>query len=50
MTRQDYHNLFVVDLLHEFEIGIWKSVLTHLTQMLYASPGGNDRVAELDAR
>ena len=47
---QDYHKLFVVDLLHEFEIGIWKSVLTHLIRMLYAIPGGKDRVAILDAR
>ena len=49
MTGQDYHNLFVVDLLHEFEIGIWKSVLTHLTRMLYASRG-DSRIAELDSR
>ncbi|KAH9012682.1 hypothetical protein EDB84DRAFT_1278570, partial [Lactarius hengduanensis] len=40
---QDYHDFFVVDLLHEFEIGIWKSVLTHLIRMLYAIPGGEDR-------
>ncbi|KAH9039665.1 hypothetical protein EDB85DRAFT_2141171 [Lactarius pseudohatsudake] len=46
---QDYHNLFVVDLLHEFEIGVWKSVLTHLIRMLYAIPGvGRDRIAILD--
>jgi len=47
---QDYHELFVVDLLHEFKIRIWKSVLTHLIRMLYAIPGGKDRVAILDAR
>ncbi|KAH9161682.1 hypothetical protein EDB89DRAFT_2029564 [Lactarius sanguifluus] len=50
MVGQDYHGLFVVDLLHEFEIGIWKSVLTHLIRMLYAIPRGHDRVAILDAR
>ncbi|KAF8263216.1 hypothetical protein EI94DRAFT_1807601 [Lactarius quietus] len=36
---QNYHDIFVVDLLHEFEIGIWKLVLTHLIRMLYAIPG-----------
>ncbi|KAH9177190.1 hypothetical protein EDB89DRAFT_1844940 [Lactarius sanguifluus] len=47
---QDYHHLFVVDLLHEVELGIWKSVLKHLIRILYASPGGNDLLAELDSR
>lgn len=48
---QDYHDLFVVDLLHEFEIGVWKSVLTHLIRMLYAIPGDErDCVALLNAR
>ncbi|KAL0563301.1 hypothetical protein V5O48_018770, partial [Marasmius crinis-equi] len=32
----DVYSLLVVDLLHEFEIGIWKSVLTHLVRMLYS--------------
>jgi hypothetical protein len=40
----------VVDLLHEFEIGVWKSVLTHLIRMLYATPGGGGLVATLDKR
>ena len=48
---QDYHEIFVVDLLHEFEIGVWKSVLTHLIRILYATPGGGiGRVASLDDR
>jgi hypothetical protein len=50
MVGQDYHKIFVVDLLHEFEIGVWKSVLTHLLRMLYASPNGESVVADLDAR
>ena len=50
MLGQDYHEMFVVDLLHEIEISVWKSVLTHLIRMLYASPGGASRVADLDAR
>ena len=26
-----------MDLLHKFELGVWKSVLTHLIHILYAS-------------
>jgi hypothetical protein len=50
VVNQNYHSIFVVDLLHEFEIGIWKSVFTHLIRMLYASPKGKEHVAELDSR
>jgi len=35
-SRGELHELFVVDLLHEIEICVWKSVLTHLIQILYA--------------
>jgi hypothetical protein len=28
--------MLVVDLLHEFELGVWKAVLTHLLRILYA--------------
>lgn len=48
---QDYHDLFVVDLLHEFELGVWKSVINHLIRMLYAIPGkGTELVGLLDDR
>jgi len=48
---QDYHEIFVVDLLHEFEIGVWKSVLTHLIRMLYATSNQEGlNVATLDDR
>ena len=33
--------LFVVDLMHEFELGVWKAVLMHIIRVLYtlgASP------------
>ncbi|KAH9172689.1 hypothetical protein EDB89DRAFT_1832399, partial [Lactarius sanguifluus] len=46
----DYHKLFVVDLLHEFELGIWQSVLMHLIRMLHSLPGGDALIAELDSR
>ena len=29
--------LFVVDLLHEFELGVWKTIFTHLTRILQAA-------------
>ena len=31
--------MFVVDLLHEFELGVWKATFTHLLQILYAQGG-----------
>jgi hypothetical protein len=32
--------MFAVDLLHEFELGVWKAVLTHLVRILYAVRNG----------
>jgi hypothetical protein len=43
----DYHNLFVVDLLHEFELGVWKAIFTHLMRILHAI---GDTVQELNKR
>jgi hypothetical protein len=40
--------MFVVDLLHEFELGIWKAIFTHLLRLLYAE--GNDRIQTLNKR
>ncbi|OJA15139.1 hypothetical protein AZE42_07563 [Rhizopogon vesiculosus] len=31
--------LFVVDLLHEFELGVWKAIFTHLMRILVAAGG-----------
>ena len=28
--------MLVVDLLHEFELGVWKATFTHLIRILYA--------------
>jgi hypothetical protein len=44
----DYHNMFVVDLLHEFELGVWKNIFTHLMRILHAI-GGNT-VQDLNKR
>lgn len=39
--------MLVVDLMHEFELGVWKSVFTHLVRLLYVvKPAG--KVTELD--
>ena len=43
--------MLVVDLLHEFELGVWKSLFTHLIRLLYSADKGSDTlVMELDAR
>ncbi|KAK7037661.1 hypothetical protein VNI00_010884 [Paramarasmius palmivorus] len=44
----DVYELLVVDLLHEFEIGVWKAILIHLVRLLYSS--GPSKVTELDYR
>jgi hypothetical protein len=46
----DFHKMFVVDLLHEVELGVWKSLFTHLVRILYGPDCGNDVVAEFNRR
>ncbi len=31
--------MFVVDLMHEFELGVWKAVFIHLIRMVVSTPG-----------
>jgi hypothetical protein len=31
--------MLVVDLMHEFELGVWRTLLTHLLRVLYAASG-----------
>ena len=31
--------MLIVDLLHEFELGVWKAIFTHLMRILYAAGG-----------
>jgi hypothetical protein len=43
----------VVDILHEFEIGVWKTLYIHLMRILDTFSTGRDGLtlsAELDAR
>lgn len=42
--------MFVVDLLHEFELGVWKTTFTHIIRVLYAAVPGGDAVAKLNTR
>jgi hypothetical protein len=32
----DIHSQLVIDLMYEFELGVWKSLFTHLIRILYA--------------
>ena len=40
--------MFVVDLLHEFELGVWKAIFTHLMRILFAA--GGDCIQTLNKR
>jgi hypothetical protein len=43
--------MLVVDLLHVFELGVWKALFTHLIRLLHAAGRGSDNlVLELDRR
>ncbi|KAF9044054.1 hypothetical protein BJ165DRAFT_1348064 [Panaeolus papilionaceus] len=46
----DPSKMLVVDLLHEFELGVWKSLFSHLVRILYAADGSDRLVLELDRR
>jgi len=36
----NFYSMLMVDLLHEFELGVWKAILTHLIHILYAKGEG----------
>lgn len=44
------YEMLVVDLMHEFELGVWKAVFTHLVRILYAAAPAGRIVGELDKR
>ncbi|KAI0349319.1 hypothetical protein OH77DRAFT_1490928 [Trametes cingulata] len=44
----NFYSLFVPDLMHEFELGTWKSIWVHLLRILYAA--GEDLIQELNRR
>lgn len=44
----DLFAMLVVDLLHEFELGVWKAIFTHLLRILESLK--KNMLAELDRR
>ena len=44
----NFFKMLTVDLMHEIELGVWKSIFTHLVQMLYTL--GAPIVDQLNAR
>lgn len=40
--------MLVVDLLHEFELGVWKAIFSHLLRILDSLKG--NKLQELDRR
>jgi hypothetical protein len=40
--------MLVVDLMHEFELGVWRALFIHLLRILYAVD--KDLIHELDRR
>lgn len=44
----DFHSMLVPDLLHEFELGVWKAIFAHLMRILYAM--GDDSIQQLNDR
>ena len=46
----DPYRMLVVDLMHEFELGIWKSTFSHIIRVLYAAVPGGKAVSDLNSR
>ena len=44
----NFFEILVVDLMHEFELGVWKGLFVHLVRLLNAV--GNSKVIEMDHR
>lgn len=44
----NFFKLLVVDMLHEFELGVWKAIFIHLLRILYAA--GGQGIQELNKR
>ncbi|KAF8234440.1 hypothetical protein L208DRAFT_1145345, partial [Tricholoma matsutake] len=42
----NFFSMFVPDLLHEFELGVWKNTFKHLIRILYAV--GDNLIQELN--
>ncbi|EJD00044.1 uncharacterized protein FOMMEDRAFT_112387 [Fomitiporia mediterranea MF3/22] len=45
----DFHDILVVDILHEWEVGVWKTIFTHLVRIINTFKD-RDRLNELNKR
>jgi|ERR1700733_859460 len=46
----DPYRMLVVDLMHEFELGVWKYTFIHILRVLYAAVPGRKAVDALNTR
>jgi hypothetical protein len=46
----DPYPMFVVDLMHEFELGVWKTTFIHILRVLNAAAPGGRLLAEFNNR
>jgi hypothetical protein len=46
----DPYHMLVVNLMHEFELGVWKYTFIHILRVLYAAAPGRKAVNILNAR
>lgn len=46
----DPYPMFVVDLMHEFELGVWKATFIHILRALNAAAPGSALLAQLNHR
>jgi hypothetical protein len=44
----NFFSMLVVDLMHEFELGVWKAIFLHLLRILQSQ--GSESIVELDRR
>ena len=44
----NHWKLFAPDIMHEFDLGVWKAIFTHLLRLLEAL--GEEKLNELDRR
>ena len=45
----NFFSIFLVDFMHEFELGVWKKVFVHLLRMLECVPGAINKLDQRQA-
>ena len=46
----NHHQMLVVDQMHEFKLGVWRTTFIHIIRVLYACVPNGGAVAELNKR